>query len=209
MFGLFNKSLHSLLLDSSSINCKDKIIKAIEKGADLEEMDGNNFTPLMMAVHLSSITNVSTVLKSIKKGAFAQGEVSAEVVETLIDAGCNVNASNGANTPLLIACMPKTRCYALNGPFSNTWGMALQSDKILKLLIDNGSDVNYRNLGGQTPLMLAAFDGYEFAVKELIKAGADKNVVDNDGKKALDLLYSNVKVDRDTRMRLKDLLTSK
>jgi len=55
----------------------------------------------------------------------------------------------------------------------------------VKLLIENGADVNARNRYGNTPLMLASINGRQEAVRFLIEAGADMNVKDSEGSTSL------------------------
>ena len=56
-----------------------------------------------------------------------------------------------------------------------------QSYADIKNLIDKGSDVNYKDASGATPLMKAAYLGDLALVKLLIDKGADANAADNEG----------------------------
>ncbi len=52
---------------------------------------------------------------------------------------------------------------------------------IVKLLIEKGSDVNFRNRRKQTPLHLAIFNGHSDVIEYLISKGADIDAPENEG----------------------------
>ena len=56
----------------------------------------------------------------------------------------------------------------------------------MRLLIENGADLNKVDKWGWTPLMMASHQGYEDIVKLLVDNGADIDVADRFGKKAYD-----------------------
>ncbi len=92
-----------------------------------------------------------------------------ETVEQLIAKGVSVNAKN------------KSGSYALNAAaFKN-------GHKMIKLLLDNGANVNSQNRGLDIPLICATKNsiGNEKTVKILIEAGSNLDAVDKDGKTAL------------------------
>jgi len=57
--------------------------------------------------------------------------------------------------------------------------------EIVKLLIENGADINKSDNYGQTPLFIACQNGYLEIVKLLIENGADINKSNNNGKTPL------------------------
>jgi ankyrin repeat protein len=66
--------------------------------------------------------------------------------------------------------------------------------EVVKLLLENGVDVNARQYAedyanGRTALMLAARNGHKEVVELLIEKGADVNAGDEYGKTALELAY--------------------
>ena len=64
-------------------------------------------------------------------------------------------------------------------------GSSDNSGEILRCLIENGADVNGVNKVKHTPLMIAAIRGHINALTLLIKHGADVDLQDSDGYKAL------------------------
>ena len=56
---------------------------------------------------------------------------------------------------------------------------------IAKALLAGGADVNLRDQGGKTPLLLAAREGQNDMVAFLIENGADVNLVSNSQRSAL------------------------
>ncbi len=53
------------------------------------------------------------------------------------------------------------------------------------MLLERGADVNLFDNNGCTALMRAAYGGYASLVEELIAYGADKEMVDKEGNKAI------------------------
>lgn len=60
------------------------------------------------------------------------------------------------------------------------------SKSIMQKVIKNGADINYKNAEGATALMKVSNEGWTECAKLLVDAGADKNIKDNDDKKAVD-----------------------
>ena len=65
------------------------------------------------------------------------------------------------------------------------------STEVVKLLIDNGADLNHKNNFGGTALIYAAYKGDTELVKLLIDSGADQNIKDRYGQTALMLAVGN------------------
>ena len=57
----------------------------------------------------------------------------------------------------------------------------------VRVLVEEGADVNRVGIERQTPLYLACSFGYTDTVRVLLEAGADVGFVDKDGKTALDV----------------------
>lgn len=91
----------------------------------------------------------------------------AEAVEALIKAGAD-------------ACKPD-----LNQGNTAQMGVAFKGDdRIAARLLEEKCDVNARNNAGQTALMMASLFGRTAQIDMLLKAGADKTLVDNAGRSA-------------------------
>jgi ankyrin repeat protein len=88
----------------------------------------------------------------------------AELVRILLNYKANVRKTN-CNNDIALHC-----------------ASYISSSKIIRLLISNDLEtVNFRNTIGQTPLMVVAKRCYPSAVKLLLKAGADRMVIDYTG----------------------------
>ncbi|OQB68781.1 MAG: Phosphocholine transferase AnkX [Spirochaetes bacterium ADurb.Bin133] len=97
-----------------------------------------------------------------------------DIARLLIESGANVNKiSINGETPLKIACS----AYKLP-----------PIDDMVKLLLDNGADLNIYDKGKDGPLHCAAMYNQPEAVKLLVQNGADVNVKGNYGRTPL--IYS-------------------
>ncbi|MFC1762992.1 ankyrin repeat domain-containing protein [Planctomycetota bacterium] len=120
-----------------------------------------------------------------------------DIVELLISKGADVNVSNNAGvTPLDMAEeIGNTEISELlrkNGAKKGSptlFGAVVSGDiEQVKLLIDNGADVDAKNIRrGATPLHLAAIRGSQNVVELLIASGANVNAQDKQGNTPLDL----------------------
>ena len=107
-----------------------------------------------------AVRKVTLLLKAVESTNY-------DAVEQLIKYGANVNLVDGDGRNAL---------YYLD------FGMDMDGSKlkIFKLLIKNGIDVNSIDKIGATPLMYACQGDY-FKVIELLKVGADIDIMSNDG----------------------------
>ena len=96
--------------------------------------------------------------------AFAAAHGRINTVKALLGKGVEVNAGSGANGPT-----------ALGAAVAN--GQA----EVVRVLAENGADVNGRDKAGQTCLILAVVLGQAEVVKVLLEAGADVSMGDNFG----------------------------
>lgn len=72
----------------------------------------------------------------------------------------------------------------------------------VKLLLDRGSNANFQNRDGRTPLMQAALWGRYENVRHLLMHGADKNLRDSDGFRAIDFAESSDRNEEERYWRL-------
>lgn len=102
--------------------------------------------------------------------AALQGE--QQIVESLIESGCDVNSVNDDQNNAL-------------------WFAAVSENiEILNLLVKAGIDIDNANINGATTLIYATSSGKFTVVKTLVEAGADILHVTADGFNALDLASS-------------------
>jgi ankyrin repeat protein len=97
-------------------------------------------------------------------------------VRRLLDRGVDVNARYGNDLTALM--------WAAG--HSDEVGISDVAD-LLRLLIDRGARLDDKDNRGRTALMIAAALGHATAVEILVSRGADKTLLDNDGKSASEL----------------------
>ena len=87
-----------------------------------------------------------------------------EEVASAIKAGANMNAADEDNWTVL-------HCAALGN----------ENPSVLEILIENGANVNAKDNGGNTPLILAVAGGKPKNILLLLDRGADAGIPDNEG----------------------------
>ena len=116
-----------------------------------------------------------------------------DCVATLIDHGADVNirARNGATALHVVVSYPyippdQRRNNIVNGePFADLLDRAqLRS---LNLILAAKPDINPKMTDGDTPLHLASHFGRSEMARQLLKAGADRNIRNGDGKTAAEV----------------------
>lgn len=125
-------------------------------------------------------------------------------IQDAIDKGADVNASNGENSPLILAAAYNKNPMVIStllkaGAYIETrdphhggtallWAAAWNPNaEAISILLNAGADINARDtLAGRTALMWAAVDNENpEIIMALLKAGADATARDKDGKTAL------------------------
>lgn len=95
------------------------------------------------------------------------GNYALRVLEYLLDNGCDINLPNVSDqTPLHIA-------------------VELENNPVIPLLIEKKAEINCGDHTGRTPLMNAVYQRNFENVKTLLQAGANPNLVSDDGITAL------------------------
>ena len=171
----------------------DKVRSLLSAGANVNQNDKADFTPLLCAV-------------------FGR---KRDMVELLLRNGANIEArSCGYVTPLFWACkrghLDMVKALVENGAKVNsrarknlTWGPDLLENwtnlhaaaqmgylDVVEYLLANGADINAECTAGDkgiTPLHCAARGGHVDAVKVLLAKGVDINHKSEEGRSAMDL----------------------
>ncbi|XP_063901840.1 uncharacterized protein LOC135121443 [Zophobas morio] len=194
---------------------RDIIKLFIEKGIDINAQNGTGTTALQIACRKGDYDVVEMLLNAgasinmadeNNKNAFHYASVSWEdnrdVIKLLVEKGIDVNAQNRNGTTAL-QLAGRERDYEIaemllnagasinmvNKDNENALHCASESRKdnrnIIKLLIEQGMDVNAQNGNGTTALQLACLQGVDENVEMLLDFGASINIVDKNNKNAL------------------------
>ena len=164
-----------------SITCT-KIL--LEGGADVDLIDANGMTALILAAYGGHTSTVNLLISykanldkldqnGISALSYAINRQHLEIIEALLEAGANPNLRDSSGyTPL------HTTVFSAYRP----------SVLIAETIIGHGGDVNATDNDGQTPLHAAVSDGHHIKlIKFLLSNGADPCIIDQDGRKAIDL----------------------
>jgi uncharacterized protein len=175
------------LLLAAQAGRKEVALQLIDAGADVNLADLRGETPLIVSAYNRDATVAERLLarKADPKPADATGKPAIvyaaakgakRIVQMLLDAGVDVNATYDANLTVLMWAAG----HADNAPEAE--GLSTVS-----LLIERGARVNERDDRGRTPLMIAVGQNHVDIARALMTAGADASLRDNAGKSAADL----------------------
>ncbi|PBD16151.1 ankyrin repeat domain-containing protein [Wolbachia endosymbiont of Drosophila subpulchrella] len=132
----------------------------MDKGANVDAEDENGDTPL----DLATTQDIRTLLQNTDELLKAAGSGDIQEVNSLINKGANVNATDqDGKTPL-------------------HWAAVKGHEEVVEALLKvNGINVNATDQGGKTPLHLAARDNNKEIVEALLKVnGINVNAQDKD-----------------------------
>lgn len=188
----------------------DQMMRLINKGADPNTANKHDLTALMIAAKNGDLNLLDWLLfrgLKIRKNlnidketpwdqphagkpalSFALEAKNLDAVKLLVEAGANVNVYNDLGTTDIYTTIPEGLRQRNNPLLIYAIGRKLPIPFIETLLSSKKVEVNKQSLlYPVTALMIASAIGYEDAVKALLKAGADKEIVNTlDNKKAVD-----------------------
>ena len=162
----------------------------ISAGADVNKVDNEGYSALMIAAGMGDTTVMERLLKAganvntssqsghtalnLMIGGYDRYQIrhinaTANSIQLLLNAGADVNATGSEGKTALHSAVSRKNVAAI------------------KTLLEAGADVNKTDDRGQTPLIQAASDWGQITevIDVLISAGADVNAVDNGGCTAL------------------------
>ena len=203
-----NKNGVTPLSAAAAGNANPEVIGAlIAAGADVNEADENGMTALMFAAARNANSLVVKVL--LANGAAvnmkscdgssalllaAMFNTNPDVAQALIDGGAQVNDQNDLMiTPLSIAGdaesgnkNPEVRKVLLRAGAVDYMLYRRCSPAELQQHLQDGAKINAKGMGEITPLMQAVAENpYPQVIQAMLKAGADPNARDDDGRTAL------------------------
>ncbi len=184
----YKSPLKGLTLLHKAIMRKMHVAHAlILRGADVSAETPEGWTPLHLAIDYGfTDLVVSLLMKGVEKDAagphgltpllFAchQHKPDLDIVETLLHAGADVNATNNPqrSTPLMLACHKGNQ-------------EAVEAVAVVEKLLVAGADVNMCDKSGESPLIYAACSGFVSSVTTLLEHRAIVNHQNIAGRSAL------------------------
>ncbi|MFD1601992.1 ankyrin repeat domain-containing protein [Flavobacterium artemisiae] len=172
------------IIEAKEIDFIEKLIKAGFIETDIYELDSFDksiFSPLTRSLKddeesiaffkelMSKMDNLNDEISDqTLLGYFLEKGVSPKIIKTLIeDFGANIQYKNNAGENFIYKVL-------------NTYGLETEKVKeYISILVDNGLDINEKNIVGTTPLMCAVKRNRKDLLTFLLENGADANETDN------------------------------
>jgi len=205
-----NKKVYknTALLIAAAMNSVDALKELIKAGANIEAE--NQFgSPLLVATannHVNAMKELISAGANIERGDLIFGRTplfiaaannSVDALKELIKAGANIESVDMfGRTPLARAaernCLDALKQLISAGANIETVDQLHtplddESSQVMRQYLIDTHQVIPCDKFGRTPLLIAAANNSVDALKELIKAGANIESVDKDGKTALDI----------------------
>jgi uncharacterized protein len=172
------------IIEAKEIDFIEKLIKASIIETDIYELDSFDksiFAPLSLYLKddeesiaffkelMSKMDNINDEISDqTLLGYFLEKGISPKIIKVLIDDfGANTQYKNNAGENLIFKTL-------------NTYG--LDADKVkeyITLLLENGVDINEKNIVGTTPLIAAVKRNKKELILFFMENGADPNETDN------------------------------
>lgn len=179
--------------------CNSTVLGFLSSKIHIDSRGNFNMTPLHLAVRKSASTTIEYLLSigADKEAETGEGRTALELaVDNWLFGGRD--GDRGESIKVLLTQGARLRENAKGETILHA--MAHQSDSTpVHTILEWGGVKVMENLNeprladGKTPLQIAAEEGHVYVVAELLKAQADVNVRDKDGKTALDLAECNGK----------------
>jgi serine/threonine-protein phosphatase 6 regulatory ankyrin repeat subunit B len=164
--------------DTESLSEFAMVRLLVDHGADVNQTDGAKRTPIYLAKRLDVIKFLvenGAYVKDVKDtvpiiSCVLRNNAPIEVIQYLLEQGAKVT----------------DRKYDfLSSVISDRMRSAPQKMDLVKLLVDNGADVNSTDVLGNTPIFAASYNGDLKMVKYLVSKGATLNLRNTSNETAL------------------------
>lgn len=178
-----NKHVYNALHIAAAMGRHEIVDFLLQIGMDVNDVDDSGYTPLHWATQEGKLDVVELLvrkkanLEAKDNNGFAPIHIAAseghiEIMKLFINNNVDVNIKcdgDGHSTALHKAC-------------------SYNNIEIAKLLIMNNANLDDRDDDGRTPLFYAVMYVYFDLIELLLKYGANKNVVDNNGVSLLEIV---------------------
>ena len=163
-------SFSSGLLRAAENGINKAVQFLLEMGVNIDNVDSNGRTALMLASKAGHEEIVETLLSARANGS---QDGHSRVGQILLKGGADPNIQEKDGRSALM--------YASQNGHS----------EVVQILLKGGADPNIQEKDGRSALMYASLNGHSEVVQILLKGGADPNIQEKDGRSALVSAYTN------------------